>query len=83
MTGRVKSQPIELAFVVANIDADVILGMPFFKEYNCSSHWADSVLMMNSKKLRCTNQGGVDLVRNVQTIADVCIPPHSEKVLEC
>ena len=81
LTGRVRSQPIELTFVVANIDADVILGMPFLKEYNCSLHCADSVLMMNSKELRCTNQCGVDLVSNVQTVADVCIPPHSEKVL--
>ena len=38
---------------------------------------------MNSKELRCTNHCRVDLVSNLQTVADVCNPPHSEKVIEC
>ena len=51
LTGRVRSPPIEMTFVVANIDADVILGMPFLKEYNCSLHCADSVLMRIQRSL--------------------------------
>ena len=80
---RLRSETAELEFVIAEIEPDVILGMPFLQSYNCKLEFAKTTLVMNGKHLRCTNRNGVDFVSKIQVINNITIPPRSEKIIQC
>lgn len=83
LVGRVRSEPIELSFVVADIEMDAILGMPFLQKHKCQLKCADFTVVMNGRLLRCTDQSGVDFVSSIQVLRDVSINAQSEQMVNC
>ena len=83
MSGRLRSEAIKLTFVVADIEPEAILGMPFLQDNHCQLGCAESTLIMNGKTLRCTDRHGSELISKVQVISDVNLPPRSEKLISC
>ena len=83
VNGRVRSESVQLSFVVADITPDAILGMPFLRDHKCNLRCNEFTLDMNGKSLRCTDSHGVDFATKVQVIKTVSIPAHSEQIVEC
>ena len=56
-------------------DEDVILGMPFLTEQDCSMDFKRGTLMLQRKELMCTDRQGRPLVCKVQVYRAVELPP--------
>lgn len=80
---RLRSEHVVITMVVADIEFDAILGMPFFQDQSCRLVFSDSTLVMNDKPLRCTDQSGIDFLSKIQVVDLVTIPACSEKLVEC
>ena len=83
LNGRIRSETAEITFIVADIEPDAILGMPFLRDSQCQVNCADSVVELNKKRLSCTNQHGVDFNSKVQLVADITVPPRTEQMINC
>ena len=83
LDSRLRSEMINVSWVVANIEPDAILGMPFLLGNNCQLFCSNFTLVMNGKTLRCSDRHGVDYTSSVQVVSDVDVPPQSEKLLDC
>lgn len=83
LTGRLRSESIGMQFVVADIESDAILGLPFLQAHNCELHCADSILIVNGVALNCTNRYGIDLTSKIQVVANVEVAPRTEQILDC
>ena len=80
---RLRSEQARITMVVADIEFDAILGMPFFHDHACEIMFGDATLVMNGKPLRCTNQYGIDFTSKIQVVSSVTIPACSEKLIKC
>jgi hypothetical protein len=83
LAGRLRSESVQIDFVVAEIKPDAILGIPFLQDNHCQLACAESALIFNGKSLHCTDSNGVDFVSKVQVIANVSVPPLTEKLIGC
>ena len=83
LTGRLRSEFVTLSFVVADVEPDAILGMPFLRDNYCQVDCAESVLKLHDKMLKCTNRQGVNFNSKVQVVNRVTIPPSSEQLIAC
>ena len=81
--GRLRSEVVDFNFVVADVEPDVILGMPFLQSHNCQLRCADFTLIMNGKPVRCTDRHGVQYISNIQAMVKTSVPPQAEKMIEC
>ena len=80
LTGRLRSEFVELSFVIADIDSEAILRMLFLQSQNCHFRFADSILSINGRQLPCTDRHGIELASKVQVNCNVTIPPYTELV---
>ena len=64
--------------MVGQIDEDVILGMPFLAQHDCSIDFHKQALQLGGKELQCTDRLGRPLVCNVQVHRNTKIPSRQE-----
>ena len=83
LTGRLRSEFVKISFVIADIDLEAILGMPFLQSQDCHVRFADSILSINGRQLPCTDRHGIELASKVQVIHNVIIPPYTEQLVPC
>ena len=83
VSGRLRDHKIEETFVVSQIQADVILGMPFLITHHCAIEFNKPALVVDGKVLACTDRLGRQLSCSVQVVRDTVIPPGLEAVITC
>ena len=67
--------------MVANIDLDLILGLDFFKAYNCQIDVAKNVLVIQGKPCKLMCSGSIGCYRTAAQ-EKIKIPPMSEMIIE-
>ena len=80
---RVRCVPAEIAFRVANISEDAILGMSFFRQYQCQLLMDKGILRMGDHELNCVDKYGGVLSTKVQIPKLTEIAANSEYQLTC
>ena len=75
---RVRSQPVEISFRVANIAEDAILGMNFFTENRCQLLLEEGILSLGGEQLACINREGSPLSSRAQAVEQVTLAPDSK-----
>ena len=75
---KIRHYQAEETFVIGRSDEDIILGMSFFVENDCSLDFRRGTLKLQGKELACTDREGRPLVYRVQVYKDVELPPGEE-----
>ena len=83
MKGKLLDKPFESEFQLAHIKEDVIIGMPFLEENQCTLSFVDATLSFGGKELTCTDRRGRDLTSHVNVVREVVLPALSEIMLQC
>ena len=83
LKGKLRDEPFESEFLLAHIKEDVIIGMPFLEENQCTLSFVDATLSFGGKELTCTDRRGRDLTSRVNVVREVVLPALSEIMLQC
>ena len=78
---RIKGLCLEEVFVVGRVSEDIILGMPFLSEHQCTMTFGVPIISIAGKQIRCTDRHGRQLSNDIQAVRGVTIEPRSEKVI--
>ena len=78
LTLKIRHFTTKEIFVAGQIDEDVILGMPFLAQHDCSIDFHKQALQLGGKELQCTDRLGRPLGCNVQVYRNTEIPPRQE-----
>ena len=78
---RLKGMCLEEVFVVGKISEDVILGMPFLTDHQCTMVFGTSTVLIEGKEVRCTDRHGRQLVSEIQVERPVILEPHTEQMV--
>ena len=69
--------------VVSQISEDIILGMPFIANHNCSIDFHSTRVMVDGRQIECMDRHGRQLTSSVQLVRETTIPPETEMTLQC
>ena len=69
--------------VVSRISEDIILGMPFLANHNCSIDFNSTRVTIDGRQIECTDRHGRQLISPVQLVRDTTVPPETEMTLQC
>ena len=83
LKGKLRDEPFQSEFLLAHIKEDVIIGMPFLEENQCTLSFVDATLSFGGKELTCTDRRGRDLTSRVNVVREVVLPALSEIMLQC
>ena len=81
LKGRIRNQPIETDFMVADILEDAILGLDFLEKEEATISFKTAELTYRGKKLVCVDHQGKPLMARVYLPHAVQVPAHSEYIL--
>lgn len=81
---KIKGEIIEHRAIVADIDAQMILGFDFLREHNCQLHIGEGTLTCTlvDQKLVCDTVSDQSSVFKVSIQETLSIPPRSEMIIE-
>ena len=74
---RVRQYHGEETFVVGEIDADAILGMPFLAKHECQLNFQRNTLTLQGQELTCTDRQGRVLLSKLQACQPTEVPPRA------
>ena len=80
---RIRTVQLEIAFRVANITDDAILGMRFLNENSCSILMNQGMLLLNDQSLPCVDRTGHLMTNRVQITRTTTINQGEEAQLVC
>ena len=75
---KIRHFATEVTFVVGETDEDIILGMSFLSDQDCSMDFRRGTLVLQKKELVCTDRLGRPLVNKVHIYKAVELPPGQE-----
>lgn len=79
---KIKGEIIEHRAIVADIDAQMILGFDFLREHNCQLHLGEGTLTLGDQKLVCDIDSDQSSVFKISIQETLSIPPRSEMIIE-
>ncbi|XP_052722158.1 uncharacterized protein LOC128193025 [Crassostrea angulata] len=79
---KIKGEIIEHRAIVADIDAQMILGFDFLSEHNCQLHLGEGTLTLGDQRLVCDTVSDQSSVFKISVQETLSIPPRSEMIIE-
>ena len=80
---RLKELLVDEKLVVSQISEDIILGMPFIANHNCSIDFHSTRVMVDGRQIECMDRHGRQLTSSVQLVRKNTIPPETEMTVQC
>ena len=67
--------------IVGRIKEDIVLGMPFLSNHQCSMTFGVPEISINGKFVNCTDQHGPQLVNDIQVVRPITIGACTEQMV--
>ena len=80
---RLKELLMNEKLVVSRVSEDIILGMPFLANHNCSIDFYSTRVTVDGRQIECTDRHGRQLTSPVQLVREATVPPETEMTLQC
>ena len=80
---KVQGQTYPVTLVVGGISDDLILGMPFLRDNDCSVDFVEPVLRLGERRVTCVDKHGRPLACNLQVVRRTEVPARTEAMVLC